>query len=360
MALLREGQEIRDTYEVERFLGEGAFAEVYRVKHRFMGRQAMKVFKATGFTISETEKMLEEALLLSRIGHPHIIRVFDANVTQTSEGWRGFFTMEYVAGGTLEKFWQSFGSRLVPVEISVEIIKQVCRGLVCAHSDTPPIIHRDIKPQNILIGYDATGIRARLCDFGLAKKSSLLTGFVSARGTPAFKAPEVIRGGKEDSRASDVWALGATLYLQLTDRLPYSQLDGSDHTHFDRPLHLPSQINLQVDSVLDQIVSHALAPKPEDRCQDAQEFLDDLLKWSPNQQVVKAASKLTTKTVLGVHTPHNKAEAQRMARKALALSKGANKLGVAADLMEEAFNRWPGLRERHEYRVKLWRCGISQ
>src|SRR5438094_8126968 len=101
MRLLEEGQTVRDTYEVERYLGEGAFAEVYRVKHRFLGRQAMKVFKTIGMTMEETEQMLGEAILLSRIGHPNIVRVFDANVTETSRGVCGFFTMEYIAGGSL-------------------------------------------------------------------------------------------------------------------------------------------------------------------------------------------------------------------------------------------------------------------
>ncbi len=76
MAILTEGQKVNETYEVERFLGEGAFAEVYRVKHRFLGRQAMKVFKSLGMTISEIETMLGEALLLSQIGHPNIVRVW--------------------------------------------------------------------------------------------------------------------------------------------------------------------------------------------------------------------------------------------------------------------------------------------
>jgi serine/threonine-protein kinase len=71
MALLTEGQVIRDTYTVERFLGEGAFAEVYRVQHRFLGRQAMKVLKLFGASLEEIETLLAEALLLSRIGHPN-------------------------------------------------------------------------------------------------------------------------------------------------------------------------------------------------------------------------------------------------------------------------------------------------
>ena len=173
MALLQDGQIIRETYEVERFLGEGAFAEVYRVKHRFLGRHAMKVFKRLGMTVPEIEDMLGEAIMLSRIGHPNIVRVFDANVLETPAGLCGYFTMENVPGGSLEKFWHSHGTKLVPIETSVDIIRQVCRGLTVAHRETPPVIHRDIKPQNILVGYEADGLRARVSDFGLAKRVNL-------------------------------------------------------------------------------------------------------------------------------------------------------------------------------------------
>src|SRR6201987_1868215 len=108
MAILQIGQTIRETYEVERFLGEGAFAEVYRVKHRFLGRQAMKVFKRVGMDLDEIQEMLGEAILLSRISHPNIVRVFNADVLETPQGKCGYFTMENVAGGSLDKFWRSY------------------------------------------------------------------------------------------------------------------------------------------------------------------------------------------------------------------------------------------------------------
>lgn len=108
MPLLADGQRIGDAYETERYLGEGAFAEVYRVRHRFLGRQAMKVFKTPGMTPQETEEMLGEAILLSRIGHPNIIRVFNADVLDLATGTHGFFTMEYVPGGSLDRYWRSY------------------------------------------------------------------------------------------------------------------------------------------------------------------------------------------------------------------------------------------------------------
>ena len=285
MAILEEGEVIRDTYEVERFLGEGAFAEVYRVKHRFLGRQAFKVFKLSGMTIEEIEQMLDEAIMLSRIGHPNIIRVYDANVADTSSGQRAFFTMEYIAGGSLEQFWRSHGSNFVPVETAVEMIKQVCQGLAVAHAEDPPIIHRDIKPQNILVGYDIDGLRARLTDFGLAKRVNPLTMVASAKGTLVFKAPESLRDLKCDSCASDIWSVGTTLYLILTDRLPFvdpdDSMDGFDKGKFDRPLVPPSRLNVTVDPMLDQIVFKSLAPEPKDRYRNAAAMLSDLNKWKP-------------------------------------------------------------------------------
>jgi serine/threonine protein kinase len=228
MGLLEENQIIAAKYEVERFLGEGAFAEVYRVRHRFFGRQAMKILKLTGITKDEVEDVLAEAILLSRLEHPNIIRVFDADTTATSRGVCGFFTMEYVAGGSLEQFWRSHGAQFVPVETVVEIMKQCCRGLAVAHGEQPPIVHRDIKPQNILVGHDASGLRVRVSDFGLAKHVNPLTLLASARGTRFFKGPEALVDYQSDSCAGDVWALGSTMYLLLTDRLPFAVASDSD------------------------------------------------------------------------------------------------------------------------------------
>jgi len=367
MPLLRDGQVIRDTYEVERMLGEGAFAEVYRVRHRFLGRQAMKVFKSLGMTSDEVETMLGEAILLSGIGHPNIIRVFDANTIDSETGVLGFFTMEYIAGGSLQEFWQSFGNRFMPVETAVEIVRQVSRGLAVAHAEDPPIVHRDIKPQNILVGYDPGGIRARLCDFGLAKHVNPLTLAATTMGTRCFKAPEAFRARDGDSIRGDVWSLGATLYLTLTDRLPYG--DASDDgcgelVRFDESLVGPSRINLDVDDVLDQITRRALSLDPQDRYSDARELLMELDRWQAirtgNAMRFKSiGSPDDTKSALGSTRQEDDERGTAMAQEALHLAHDAGRLAEAADLMEQAMNLSPPLRERHEYSVQLWRRGIS-
>ena len=367
MPLLQEGQSIRSTYDVERFLGEGAFAEVYRVHHRFLGRQAMKVFKRVGMTQDEIEEMLGEAILLSRIGHPNIVRVFDANTFDTPKGVCGYFTMENVSGGSLDRFWRSHGGTLVPVETTIEVMRQVCRGLSIAHVETPPIIHRDIKPQNILVGYEADGLRARVSDFGLAKKVNPLTLLATAAGTLAFKPPETFLKSKADSCAADVWALGVTLYLLLTDQLPFEvdpDLGWSNKKAFDKDLPPPSSWNVDVDPVLEKIVLRCLETNPTKRYATAKELLDALDAWkkpaaSKEPRPKKAMSSEISKSVLGAHSPVDHEEAQRLARVAVKKAKDEGRLFDAADIMEEAFNKSPSLRQKYANQVRLWRCGIS-
>ena len=365
MRLLEEGQIFRDTYEVERFLGEGAFAEVYRVKHRFLGRQAMKVFKRVGMELDEIRDMLGEAVLLSHINHPNIVRVFNADVLETPRGTCGFFTMENIAGGSLDKFWRSHGGQLVPIETTIDVIKQVCRGISLAHREKPPIIHRDIKPQNILVGYEADGLRARVGDFGLAKTVNPLTLLATAAGTLAFKPPEAFAVRKGDSCAADVWAIGATLYLLLTDRLPFEMPEnvswGSKNL-FDKPPSPPSETNPDVNPALDTIVMKAMAKRSEDRYPTAKELLNALENWKPtvhdSSPKHKTLSSEPSKSVLGTPSPADDGLAKDLSQKAFK-ARQAGRLAEAADLMEEAFNKSPDLREKYAKHVKLWRCGIS-
>lgn len=366
MRLLEDGQLIRDTYEVERFLGEGAFAEVYRVRHRFLGRQAMKVFKRVGMGLDEINEMLGEAILLSRIGHPNIVRVFDANVIESKRGICGYFTMENVSGGSLEKFWHSHGAQLVPIENTLDVMKQVCRGIAQAHREKPPIVHRDIKPQNILVGYEADGLRARASDFGLAKSVNPLTLLATAAGTLSFKPPEIFTPKKSDSCAGDVWAIGTTLYLLLTDKLPFppsadATWDSPDW--FEKAFVPPSQINPDANGELDQILQKALEKRPDDRYSSAGQLLDALERWKPGAvaPVNKAkndSSSEASKTVLGAHSPANEESAEALVVRAFK-ARNDGRLADAADLMEEAFNKSQKLRTPYANQVKLWRCGIS-
>lgn len=362
MSLLQPGDSVRNTYEVERLLGEGAFAEVYRVKHRFMGRQAMKVFKASGATIAEIERDLAEALLLSALRHRNIIEVFDANVLTTAQGDSGYFTMTYVSGGSLEQYWKSFGADLMPVAQAVDIVRQTCRAVAVAHSAVPPIIHRDIKPANILIGFDGAGLHVRLSDFGLAKSVNPLTLLATARGTMAFKPPESLNN--VDSCHSDVWAIGATLHLLLTDKLPYpnlSERDTDNPGRFRRPLRLPSLYNINIDAGLEGIVLSCLAVDPADRYPNAVALLADLELWEPAtaDSGLSCESPKTSKQALAGYTNRDlQAEAASAVREAFLAAKDPLNLMTAADLLEEALCKDPGLRDRYGTQLELWRKGI--
>lgn len=361
--LLDEGQAVRNTFEVERFLGEGAFAEVYRVKHKYLGRQAMKVFKLPGSSEAEAQDMLGEAVILSSIGHPNIIRVFDAGILPTAIGECAYFTMEYVAGGNLETFWRSHGSRFVPVADAVDIVRQVCRGLAVAHAEQPPIIHRDVKPQNVLIGYDAVGLRARVSDFGLARRVNPLTLLATARGTRGFKPPEFL--SNVDSCAGDVWGAGCVLYLLLTDRLPFPEAagdEGLDGGAWGGPLTPASHYNARVDADLDAVLARALALSPADRYADAHQMLDDMMRWRAPDAAVSSETKAragSSKSAADLPPLPGRAAVEVMVRQALRLAQDARRLMEAADLLEEALNLRSELREKYEYQLRLWRRGIA-
>ena len=361
--MLSEGATVRGTYTVERLLGEGAFAEVYRVRHRFLGRQAMKVFRAPQMSLEETEELLAEPCLLSRIGHPNIVRVFEANLMDEHLGQRAYFTMEYVPGGTLHDFWQAHGAQLVPVTDALNIARQVCAGVAVAHAQDPPIVHRDIKPQNILIGYDEAGLRVRVSDFGLAKKVNPLTLLASARGTRAFKPPEFL--SNVDSPESDVWAIGSTLYLLLTDRLPFpfdDKLPLSDASIWSQPLVPPSHYNALVNAKLDAILEHALQVKPAERYPNASAMLDALEGLTPDDlhtDIEATVATIVSPTPRDDTSAIDGSEVTNIVREAIRLSREVGRLGEAADYLEQTLNRWPSLRAEYEQLLRLWRRGIT-
>jgi serine/threonine-protein kinase len=251
----------------------------------------------------------------------------------------------------------------MPVEKVVEVTKQTCRGLAVAHASSPPIVHRDIKPQNILVGYSGDGLHVRLSDFGLAKSVNPLTLLVSAKGTLGFKPPESLQN--IDSCTADIWGIGTTLYLLLTDQMPFPMLgerDIAEASRFLRPIRPPSVFNVNVDPGLESVVYRCLASNASDRYQNASELLDDLERWKPGSiQVGESLSAIggVSKSAITEHSPHNfKAEAENALEEALRVAQDATKLMTAADLLEEAISKDPALRDRYEFQLQLWRKGI--
>ena len=335
--LLRPGDRVGDRLTVDRPLGEGAFAEVHRVTHDYLGLQAMKLFKRVA-SEEETAAMLGEAQLLSTLGHPNIIRVFDANTVRTPEGVRGFFTMEYVNGGNLETLAAGHRKR-VPTGLVTEVLRQIAAGLELAHAQDPPIVHRDLTLANVLIGRDDQDrMRVLVSDFGLAKRADPVTRLASAQGTYAFMAPEVVR---EDgySCASDVWSVGTIAYWLLTNRFPFD--DGGPFSsyslaRFRRRLLPPRRYNDDVGAELDRIVLAALELDPRNRLRGAAEL---------------AAALRDVRRPLAPRALDLVARAEE-------LSRTPGRLGRAADLLEDAIALEPRLREDHAYRLSLWRRGV--
>lgn len=353
MSLLSPGDRVGDALVVDRFLGEGAFAEAYRVEHAYLGRQAMKLFKQVA-SERETRELLDEARLLSTLGHPNIVRIFDAGTVPTAAGVRGWFTMEYVPGGTLERF--AAGHRpAVPTPVVTEVVTQVAAGLAVAHDQDPPVLHRDLTTANILVGYDGTGLRVRISDFGLAKRADPFTMLASAQGTYAFMAPEVLRGIGY-SRAGDVWAVGAIAYLLLTNHLPFD--DGGSFeplrmARFRRPLLPPSSYNESIDAELDAIVLATLEVDRARRTPGARE-LRDALRASGSRSGFPPYAL----SAAAGHAGPPSERARRLVEEAWALARTPGELPRAADLLEEAVGLSPRVRERHLETLILWRRGV--
>jgi eukaryotic-like serine/threonine-protein kinase len=348
MGILCEGQEIRDTYTVERFLGEGAFAEVYRVKHRFLGRQAMKVFKTPGMTLQEIEEMLGEAVLLSKLGHPNIVRVYDANLMEVNDEILGYFTMENITGGSLFQYWQK--SDPLPVDEVVSLSIDICRGLSIAHAANPPIVHRDIKPQNVLVSCQTDTPTAKVSDFGLAKSVNPLTLMASGKGTMAYKPPEVFLDFHNDSCAGDVWAIGCTLYLLLTDLFPFPHVGENGVVHYQdflKKITPPSGINWYVDIDLERIVFRCLEVNPENRYSHAAQLLNELETWQGRKGSKECEESRT------------EMDLSQLVRTAFSIAQDPHRLQQAADLMEQAVCQSEALRDQYAYLIVLWRKGIT-
>lgn len=361
MALLETGCVIREIYTIEKLIGEGAFSEVYRVKHRYLGRQALKLFKTPCASEEDVRVRLEEAALLSHLGHPNIIRVFDASLLELEGQPHGYFTAEYLPGGNLEEFWQHNRQGVFPLDMLMEILTQVTRGLAVAHGSDPPIIHRDIKLQNILIGFDGEKLRAVLCDFGLAKHVNPLTLLATAMGTLPFKPPEVFCDLHLESPASDVWGMGCCLYLLLTGRFPYHVLEALNIKFFPtfKEQFIPaSHFNVDVDEGLDRLIQAALEKDVKKRIPNAPALLEELEKWrsgyrKPNPNLVDAHF------VDLPSSPKKPGELELMATQAEALARFPGKLHLAAEILESVISRNPALAEKYARKLKLWQKGLA-
>lgn len=283
-------------YKISSIIGRGAMGIVYKAHDSLIDRTvALKAIKQDCLDSEDAEQILlrfkTEAQAAGRLSHPNIVTVYEYG----EENNTAFIAMEYMEGRNLKEAIAN--NERFPLEAVVDIIKGILDGLAYAHEKG--VIHRDIKPDNIILLKDG---RIKITDFGIAKiESSNLTQHGDLLGTPAYMSPEQCTGSPVDNR-SDIFSTGAILYHLLTGEKPFPGDNMTTIMHRvvnDTPI-IPSELNLSIDPDLDQCVCKSLAKKPGQRFQDAEEFstaLTESLKTGINS-FVAAASSSTEETVI--------------------------------------------------------------
>ena len=209
--MIREGVLIGGRYEIMGRIGVGGMADVYKAADRVLNRYvAVKVLKRE-FREDENfvKKFWSEAQSAAGLQHPNIVNVYDV----AEDRGLYYIVMELVEGITLKDYIQKKG-KLTPKEV-IGITLQVCAGIEAAHSNN--IIHRDVKPQNIIISKEG---KVKVTDFGIAKATSSNTISTNVMGSVHYTSPEQARGGFSDAK-SDIYSLGITMYEMITGELPF-------------------------------------------------------------------------------------------------------------------------------------------
>jgi serine/threonine protein kinase len=253
-------------YEIVEEIGRGAMGVVYRARDPVIDRTvALKAINATGS--GETEsfhlRFRQEAQAAGRLSHPGIVTIYD--VGEQDDSRAPYIVMEYVAGRTL---WATVNEAdpPLPLDARLDLVQQVAEALDCAHREG--IVHRDIKPTNILVTPEG---RAKIADFGVAKlhvSQSQMTVAGGVLGTPSFMSPEQVEGKPADGR-SDLFSLGVILYWILTGRMPF---DGESPGEIlfkivSKEPTPPSAIYPSIPREFDRVLARALAKNPDDRFQ---------------------------------------------------------------------------------------------
>lgn len=286
--MIKPGMFISDRYEIIDKVGSGGMADVYKAKcHRLNRYVAIKILKPEYSNDKNfVTKFRGEAQSAAGLSHPNIVNVYDVG----DDDGLYYIVMELVEGITLKKFIERKGK--LEIKEAVGIAIQIAQGMEAAHDNH--IIHRDIKPQNIIISRDG---KVKVTDFGIAKAATSNTVTQNAIGSVHYLSPEQARGGYSDEK-SDIYSLGVTLYEMLTGKVPFA----GDNTVSVALLHIQGEavpvreLNPEVPVSLNKIVQKCMQKKPERRYLTASDLIKDLKRTLVNPDgdfVVLATSTIT-------------------------------------------------------------------
>lgn len=282
--MLTKGNYIADRYEILDKIGTGGMSDVYKAKDHILGREvAVKVLKQEfAEDVTFVTKFRSEAQSAAGLEHANIVNIYDVG----SENGMYYIVMEYVEGITLKTYIEKKGQLNFKEAISIAI--QVGRGIEAAHNKG--IIHRDIKPQNIIISTEG---KVKVTDFGIARATTSNTIHADVMGSVHYASPEQARNGYVDGK-SDIYSLGIVMYEMVTGRVPF---DGDTTVavalqHLQEEMVAPSAYAPELPISLEKIILKCTMKSPDRRYATIEDLLLDLKKAlvSPNEDFVTIGS----------------------------------------------------------------------
>src|ERR1700712_3658405 len=278
-------------YQVTAPIARGGMATVYVANDlRLDRRVAIKIMH--GHLADDEafrERFVQEARSAARLAHPNVVSVFD----QGQDDEMAYMVMEYLPGMTLRDLLKDYGR--LTTEQTLDIMEAVLGGLAAAHK--AGIVHRDVKPENVLLADDG---RIKIGDFGLARAASANTATGQALlGTIAYLSPELVTRGIADAR-SDIYAVGIMTYEMLTGEQPFKgeQPMQIAYQHANDSVPTPSTKNPRVPVALDELVLWSTAREPDQRPRDARAMLNEVLQIQSGQIAATTAFPAATQRTM--------------------------------------------------------------
>jgi serine/threonine protein kinase len=281
-------------YRIVRKLGSGGMATVYLAEDQELGRGvAIKILNERHANDEQfVERFRREAKNAAGLSHPNIVSIFDRGQAEDTY----YIAMEHLKGRNLKELISARGP--APVHVAVEVTRQMLAALGHAHKNG--IVHRDIKPHNVMIDDDR---RVKVTDFGIARAgASQMTEAGSIVGTAQYLSPEQARGAAVDQR-SDLYSVGIVLYELLTGKVPFTGDSPVEIAmkHLSDTPPPPSELNESVPEELDQIVMRALAKDPARRYQSAEQMDADLERVARGMAVSPETEETATQIIAGAN-----------------------------------------------------------